>query len=411
MPKTWSSTTLARWIRAAAVATIPAMEPVNIMDFERIARERLPQLAWDYYASGANDEITLRENRDAFDRLALHYKVLVDVSERTLRTRVLGHEIRMPLLIAPTAFHRLAHADGELATVRAAGAAGTVMILSTLSTTRVEDVMAAATGPVWFQLYVYRDRAVTQALVERVEAAGCHALVLTVDAPLLGRRERDVRNRFHLPDGLVLENMLPEGLEDLPRGVEDSGLAAYFAALLEPALSWADVAWLQSITRLPLVIKGIVRPDDAQRAVDCGVTGIMVSNHGGRQLDTSPATIDVLPAIVDAVGNRAEILLDGGVRRGTDVIKAVGLGAAAVAIGRPALWGLAAGGQAGLERMLRMLHDEIDLALALCGCTSMAEVARLGASLVRPIDRPTGRPTGRPDGEPPSPDIETRKSR
>jgi 4-hydroxymandelate oxidase len=362
----------------------PGMQPVNVMDFERIARERLSPLAWDYYASGANDEITLRENRSAFDRLALHYKVLVDVSARSLRTRVLGHEVSMPLLLAPTAFHRLAHPDGELATARAAGAAGTIMILSTLSNTRIEDVVAAASGPVWFQLYVYRDRRVTQGLVERVEAAGCQGLVLTVDAPLLGRRERDVRNRFHLPDGLVLENMLPVGLEDLPPGAQDSGLAAYFAALLDPALTWADVAWLRSITRLPLVIKGVVRPDDALRAVDCGASGVMVSNHGGRQLDTSPATIDVLPAIVEAVGARAEILLDGGVRRGTDVLKAVALGARAVAIGRPVLWGLAAGGQEGLGRMLGLLRDEIDLALALCGCASMAEVATMGRSLVRP---------------------------
>lgn len=365
------------------------MEPVNVMDFERIAHERLPSLARDYYASGANDEITLRENRRAFDRLALHYKILVDVSARSMRTRVLGHDVSMPLLLAPTAFHRLAHPDGELATVRAAGAAGTIMILSTLSNTRIEDVVAQASGPVWFQLYVYRDRGVTQGLVERVEAAGCQGLVLTVDAPLLGRRERDVRNRFHLPDGLAIENMLPAGLEGLPRGAEDSGLAAYFAALLDPALTWADVAWLRSITRLPLVIKGLVRPDDALRAVDCGVTGIMVSNHGGRQLDTAPATIDVLPAIVQAVGAHAEILLDGGVRRGTDVIKAVALGARAVAIGRPVLWGLAAGGGAGLERMLGLLRDEIDLAMALCGCTSTAEIAAMGPSLVRPAPHDT----------------------
>jgi 4-hydroxymandelate oxidase len=375
---------LACWIPAAAAITMLGMEPVNVMDFERIAREHLPPLAWDYYASGANDEITLRENRNGFDRLSLHYKVLVDVSKRTLRTRVLGHDVSMPLMLAPTAFHRLAHPDGELATARAAGAAGTIMILSTLSNTRIEDVVAAASGPVWFQLYVYRDRRVTQGLVERVEAAGCQALVLTVDAPLLGRRERDVRNRFHLPDGLVLENMLPVGLEDLPPGVQDSGLAAYFAALLDPALTWTDVAWLRSITRLPLVIKGLVRADDALRAVDCGASAVMVSNHGGRQLDTSPATIDVLPEIVEAVGGRAEILLDGGVRRGTDVLKAVALGARAVAIGRPVLWGLAAGGEQALGRMLGLLRDEIDLALALCGCTSMAEVATMGRSLVRP---------------------------
>jgi 4-hydroxymandelate oxidase len=364
------------------------MEPVNVMDFEQVARERVPPLAWDYYASGANDEITLRENRRGFDRLAMHYKVLVDVAARSPGTRVLGQDVSMPLLIAPTAFHRLAHPDGELATARAAGAAGTIMILSTLSNTRVEDVVAAASGPVWFQLYVYRDRGVTQGLVERVEAAGCRALVLTVDAPLLGRRERDVRNRFHLPDGLSLENMLPMGLGDLPPGAHDSGLAAYFASLLDPSLTWADVTWLRSITRLPILVKGIVRPDDALRAVDAGAAGVVVSNHGGRQLDTSPATIDVLPAIAEAVGDRAEILLDGGVRRGTDVLKAVALGARAVAIGRPVLWGLAAGGEDGLGRVLALLRAEIDLALALCGCSSIAEVAAMGRDLVRPSREP-----------------------
>lgn len=367
------------------------MEPVSIMDFERVAEERLSRPAWDYYSSGANDELTLRENRAAFERLALHYKVLVDVGTRTPATRVLGQDVSMPLLVAPTAFHRLAHPDGELATARAAGAAGTVMILSTLSTTAVEEVMAAATGPVWFQLYVYRDRAITRALVERVEAAGCSALVLTVDAPLLGRRERDVRNRFALPEGLSLENMLPAGLESLPSGTRDSGLAAYFASLLDPTLTWDDVDWLRSITRLPILIKGIVRADDARRAVDRGVAGVVVSNHGGRQLDTAPATIEVLPAIVDAVAGRAEVLVDGGVRRGTDVIKAVALGAGAVLIGRPVLWGLAAGGQEGVARVLSLLRGELDLAMALCGCPSIADVAAMGPDLVRPVEGGPGR--------------------
>lgn len=391
MPRPARAPTLehaAHWIAAPLAITMPGMEPVNVMDFEPIARERLSPLAWGYYASGANDEITLRENRRGFDCLAMHYKVLVDVAARSLATRVLGHDLSMPLIIAPTAFHRLAHPDGEVATARAAGAAGTIMILSTLSNTRVEDVVAAATGPVWFQLYVYRDRGVTRGLVERVEAAGCRALVLTVDAPLLGRRERDVRNRFHLPDGLSLENMMPMGLGDLPPGAQDSGLAAYFASMLDASLTWADVEWLRSITRLPILVKGIVRPDDALRAIDCGVAGIVVSNHGGRQLDTSPATIDVLPAIVEAVQGKAEILLDGGVRRGTDVLKAVALGARAVGIGRPVLWGLAAGGQEALSRVLEILRAEIDLALALCGCASVAEVAAMGRDLVRPARVP-----------------------
>ncbi len=354
------------------------MEPVNLFDLEAAARARLPREAWDYYASGADDEVTLRANRAAFERVSIAYRVLVDVARRDLATTVLGQPVALPVLVAPTAFQQLADPEGERATARAAGAAGTVMILSTLSNTPVEEVVAAATGPVWFQLYVYRDRQATAGLVRRAEAAGCRALVLTVDAPLLGRRERDIRNRFQLPPGLKVANLLPEGYGDLPAAA-DSGLAAYVAALLDPSLSWRDVAWLRSITRLPLLIKGIVRPDDALRAADAGAAGLVVSNHGGRQLDTAPATLDVLPEIADALaarGHRLEVLLDGGVRRGTDVLKALALGARAVLVGRPILWGLATGGAAGAEQVLRLLRDELDLALALAGAPTLADVTR-----------------------------------
>jgi 4-hydroxymandelate oxidase len=346
----------------------------NLADYEREAAERLPREVLDYYASGANDEWTLRENRAAFERLRLFYKVLVDVSQRSLATTLLGHPLSMPIAIAPTAFHRLAHPDGELATARAAGQAGTLMILSTLSNTRVEEVVAAATGPVWFQLYVYRDRGATRALVERVEAAGVSALVLTVDAPLLGRRERDVKNRFVLPPGLCIENMLPEGLHELPAPQIDSGLAAYFANMLEPALTWKDLAWLGSVTKLPILVKGVVRADDALRAVEHGAKGVVVSNHGGRQLDGSPATIDALPPIVRAIGDRSLVLMDGGIRRGTDVLKALALGAKAVLLGRPVLWGLAVDGEAGVHHVLQLLRDELDLALALAGVPSITEL-------------------------------------
>jgi 4-hydroxymandelate oxidase len=353
------------------------IDAINLAELERLARERLTSSAWDYYASGSDDEITLRRNVEGYRRLALHHRVLVDVSRRDPRARVLGEPVSMPVLVAPTAFHRLAHADGELAAVRAAGAAGTIFVLSTLSNTRVEDVVAAATGPVWFQLYVYRDRAATEALVRRVEAAGVRALVLTVDTPQLGRREADVRNRFALPDGLRIENLRGAGeLDRLPTAVADSGLAAYFAALVDPGLSWRDVVWLRGITRLPLLLKGIVRADDARRAVDAGVAGIVVSNHGGRQLDGGPATIDVLPAVADAVGGAVEVLVDGGVRRGTDVLKAVALGARAVLVGRPILWGLAVDGEAGATAALAMLAREIDAAMALCGCPDVAAMTR-----------------------------------
>ena len=355
------------------------MEPVNLFELEAIAREKLAREAYDYYASGANDEVTLRENRAAYDRLTLAYRVLVDVSRRDMATSVLGQPIEMPIVVAPTAFHRMACPEGELATVRAAGAAGTVMILSTLSNTRVEDVVAAASGPVWFQLYVYRDRGAAEGLVRRAEAAGCRALVLTVDAPFLGRRERDVRNRFRLPPGLAVANLLPEGYGEVPPGLADSGLAVYFASLLNPAMTWQDLAWLRSITELPIVVKGIIRPDDALRAAEAGVAGIVVSNHGGRQLDTSPATIDVLPEIanaLDARGHRMEVLVDGGVRRGTDVLKALALGARAVLVGRPILWGLAADGEAGASWVLRLLRDELDLAMALAGAPTLADITR-----------------------------------
>jgi 4-hydroxymandelate oxidase len=349
---------------------------LNLFELEAVARDQVEPSAWDYYASGANDEVTLRENRAAFDRIRIFYRVLVDVSERDASTTVLGERVSMPILLAPTAFHKLAHPDGELATVRAAGRAGTVMILSTLSNTRIEDVASAATGPLWFQLYVYRDRGATRALVERVEAAGARALVLTVDAPLLGRRERDVRNAFKLPPGLSIECMLPAGYEHMPRGAKGSGLAAYFAELLDPALSYKDIEWLRALTRLPILVKGVVRADDARRAVDHGAAGIVVSNHGGRQLDTSPATIDALPAVAEAVGDRAELLLDGGVRRGTDVVKALALGARAVLIGRPVLWGLAGNGEAGVAEVLEILRRELDLAMALSGAPHVADLTR-----------------------------------
>ena len=282
----------------------------------------------------------------------------------------------MPIHVAPTAFHRLACAQGELATARAAARARTVMTLSSLSNTRVEDVCAAATQSVWFQLYVYRDRGATAALVARAEAAGARALVLTVDAPVLGRRERDVRNRFHLPAGLRVENMTAAGHGDIDVREGESGLAAYVAENLDPALGWRDVAWLRSITRLPLVVKGLVRPDDAMRAVDCGAHAVVVSNHGGRQLDGAPSTASVLGSIADAVQGRLEVLVDGGIRRGADVLKALCLGARAVLIGRPILWGLAVAGEDGAFGVLESLRDELDHAMALAGCCRIADAGR-----------------------------------
>ena len=348
--------------------------PVNLFDFERLAEGRLPRVVWDYYSGGAQDEVTLRENRAAYDRITLYPRILVDVSKCSPGTTVLGERVSMPVLVAPTAFHRMAHEDGEMATARAAGGAGTIMLVSTLSNTDVEDVAAAATGPLWFQLYIYKDRGATRDLVARVEKAGARAIVLTVDAPVLGPRERDVRNRFTLPDGLAVKNLVGAGQGTVANESEGSGLHTYVSTFIDPALSWRDVEWLRGITKLPVLLKGIVRADDARRAVEAGVQGVIVSNHGGRQLDTAPATIDALPNVADAVNGRAEVYVDGGIRRGTDVVKALARGARAVMVGRPVLWGLAVDGEAGVARVLEILRNEFDTALALCGSPTVADV-------------------------------------
>jgi 4-hydroxymandelate oxidase len=347
---------------------------VNLFDMQKAAEGALPKTTYDYYAGGAHDEVTLRENRAAYDRIPLWFRVLADVSERSGATTVLGEKVSMPVLVAPTAFHRLAHAEGEMATARAAGKAGTVMLVSTLSNTSIEDVAAAATGPLWFQLYIYRDRGATRDLVARVEAAGARAIVLTVDAPVLGSRERDVRNHFTLPDGLDVRNLLAAGQAEVAGDPAGSGLHSYVATFIDSAISWRDVDWLLGVTKLPLVLKGVVRADDAARAAGAGVKAVIVSNHGGRQLDTSPATIDALPHVADAVAGRAEVYVDGGVRRGTDVVKALARGARAVLVGRPVLWGLAVDGEHGVSLALDILRREFDTAMALCGCRSVSDI-------------------------------------
>lgn len=348
---------------------------INLLELEALAKDRLPQAAFDYYVSGANDEITLRENREAFSRIFLRPKMLVDVSNRDLSATVLGEKISMPIIVAPMAFQQLAHPEGELAMTRAAGKAGTIMTLSTLATCSIEEVGQAATGPLWFQLYVYKDRGITRSLVERAEAAGFKAIVLTVDSPILGRRERDVKNRFHLPPNLSVKNLMNAAMHEIPTDATGSGLAAYISSLYDTALTWKDVEWLRSITKLPVLVKGVLRGDDAVRSVEHGASGIIVSNHGGRQLDTVPATITVLPEIVEAVRGKAEVLVDGGIRRGTDVLKAIAYGAKAVLVGRPLIWGLAIDGQNGAGLALELLRQELDLALALSGCPSTESIS------------------------------------
>ncbi len=347
---------------------------VNVFDYEAAAREKLPQTAYDYYRSGANDEITLRENHAAYERIQLHPRVLKDISKPDLSTRILGQDIAMPILVAPTAFHRMAHPEGEVATVRAAGEAKTIMIFSTLSNSSFEEVMPEATGPVWFQLYVYKDREATLSLVQRAESQGCKAIAVTVDAQVWGRRERDIKNRFRLPKGLSIKNLMPTGQEQMPKEKGESGLAAYVAWQFDPTLSWKDIDWLCARSKIPVLLKGVLHPGDARLAIDHGAAGVIVSNHGARQLDTVPATIDALPAIVEAVDGKIEVLIDGGIRRGTDVFKAIALGAKAVAVGRPIIWGLAVDGQAGAKRILDLLRKDFELTMKLCGCTSIQEI-------------------------------------
>jgi 4-hydroxymandelate oxidase len=350
--------------------------PVNVQEFEALARARMDPGAYDYFAGAAGDERTLAENRLAFDRVVFRPRVLVDVGAVSVATKVLGHELSFPVLLAPTALNRLGHADGELAAARAAAAAGTIMVLSTAASATIEEVAGVARGPLWFQLYVYRDREVTRDLVRRAEESRCGALVLTVDMPRMGRRERDQRNHFTLPSGVSIRNLEVSGRRDAARWAGDSSFFEYAHNLLDPTLTWDAIAWLRSITRLPVLIKGVLAPDDARRAVDAGAAGIIVSNHGGRQLDGAIATIDALPDIADAVAGRIPVLLDGGVRRGTDVLKALALGARAALIGRPYLWGLAADGEQGVRHVLELLRGELELAMALAGCPTLESVNR-----------------------------------
>ena len=352
------------------------LDVLNIFDLERLAKERLPVLAYDYYRSGAWDETTLKANREAYEKLKIHYKILVDVEKRDLSTTIFGQHVDFPILVAPTAFHKLAHPDGELATGRAVVKAKTIMTLSSLSTTTIEEVAEATNKTFWFQLYINKQREYTRDLVARAEIAGAKALVVTVDTPLWGRRERDVRNGFHLPPGLSAINLVKYQQDGIAKGQSGAGLGQSFAWMLDATLQWKDLDWLASITKLPIIIKGVCRVDDAIKATEHGIKGILVSNHGGRQMDSAPATIDVLPAIVDAVGNRTTVLMDGGIRRGTDAMKALAQGAKAVLVGRPVLWGLAAGGQQGVEKALSMLREELDLGMALSGCRNLKELNR-----------------------------------
>ncbi len=337
--------------------------PITVAEYEPLARQRMAATpaAWDYYAGGAGDELSLADSRTAWNRLRLRPRVMVDVSRLDLATAAFGVPLPHPIIVAPTAAHNLAHADAERLSAAGAAAAGALFTLSTISSAPMEEVASSVPGaPRWFQLYAPDDRDACRALVERAAAAGYGAIVLTVDLPFPGNRERDRRNDFAVDLGVHLPADQPV---DPETGV-----------VIVPTMDWDELAWLRSICTIPLVVKGILRADDASRAVDAGCDGIWVSNHGGRQLDTAIAPVDALPDIADAVGDRALLVVDGGVRRGIDVLKGLAVGADLVAVGRPPLWGLAVAGADGVQRVLEILRDELSLAMALSGCRSIADI-------------------------------------
>lgn len=347
---------------------------VALADYEPLARQHLGENAWAYYSGGAADEITLRENRQAFDTLKLVPRVLRDLKGGHLRVTLFGHTFDHPILLAPIAYHRLAHRDGELATVLGASAMKAGMIVSTRATVPLEDIAAAAETPLWFQLYVQPDRGFTRELVRRAENAGYQALVLTVDAPLTGIRNRQQRAQFRMPDGIEAVNLRGMRQPDLRPRMAGENVA--FGSLLEEAATWEDVDWLLGFTKLPVILKGILSPGDADLAIQGGCAGVIVSNHGGRILDTMPASIDVLPQIVEKVAGRVPVLMDGGIRRGTDVLKAIALGANAVLIGRPYIFGLSVAGPIGVAHVLNILRAELEVAMGLTGCATIDQITR-----------------------------------
>ena len=382
--------------RASRAVASPRV--VSIGDFRPLARLRLPRPVFDYLDGGADGEVTLRENCRVFDDVTFRPRYAVPVSNCDLRTRVLGFDVSFPALLAPVGYSRLMHPDGEAGAARAAGAAGTAYILSTISGHRVEDVKAASSGPVCFQLYLMGGREASEAVIERARVAGCAALVITVDTPVAGLRERDFRNGMKelmggsllskipfLPQmlarpGWIVSYLLDGGLSKLPNvvlpGTGPMELLDVSAALARSAVTWEDLRWIRKHWPGPLVIKGLLTGDDARRAVDEGAAAVVVSNHGGRQLDGVSSSLQALPEVVAAVNGQVEVLMDGGIRRGSDIVKAICLGAKAVLCGRAYAYGLAVAGEAGVARALQILRADVDRTLKLLGCTSIAALDR-----------------------------------
>jgi 4-hydroxymandelate oxidase len=353
------------------------LDLINLDSLEAAARERLEKSLYDYIAGGAGDEWTLAENRSAWARYPLLPRMLRGVGVRSLTTTVIGTPVSMPILVPPMGFHGLCHPDAEEATARATAAEETIFCASTVSNRSLEAIAKAAAGPKWFQLYVYRDKEITKSLVDRAVAAGYQALCLTVDTPLAGPRERDRRNNLRMPSHLELGNFPAAHTAMHHQGTgKGSSLAAYIHAQWDPGLTWRDVEWLRSVSPLPVIVKGVLDPRDAVLSAEHGAQAVIVSNHGARQLDGVPAAITMLEPVVQALAGRAEVLLDGGVRRGTDVLKALALGARAVLVGRPILWGLTLDGADGVRAVLQHLRAELDLSMALAGCAGIPDITR-----------------------------------
>jgi 4-hydroxymandelate oxidase len=353
-------------------AETPAPLGPNLAEIAESARRRLPAPVWDFIDGGAGQELTMAANRAALDAVRVVPRALRDVSTCDTSTTLFGRRVPAPIAIAPVAYHRLAHPDAEPATARAARSAGLPLCISTLSSHPIEEI-AAQGAPTWFQLYWLRDERTRADLVNRAEKAGCDALVVTVDVPWMGRRPRDIRNRFALSPDVVAANLTGPDRSGAARPAAGSAVAAHTADLLSATLTWSDIENLRSRTSLPIVLKGILSADDARRAADCGVDGIVVSNHGGRQLDGVATSAECLPAAAAAAGPDCTVLFDSGVRSGIDILRALVLGADAVLVGRPVLWGLAVAGEEGVRHTLNLLRDEFTDALGLAGCTDVAQ--------------------------------------
>lgn len=339
--------------------------PASLAEYEILARQQFTRPAWEYISSGSADEHTMRWNIEALTQMRLKPNVMVDVSKIDTRTELFGHEMPHPILVAPTSSHFLAHSGGEIATARGAGAAGAIMIASTLSNCGIEEIVRAATQPIWFQLYADEDRGKTKNLIQRAEATGCEALCITTDLPWIYARNREAHIIHEVP-------RLPFPNINFTGGPASTGLKTWGYR----NLSWSDIEWIRSFCKLPILLKGILNPDDADRAAKAGASGIIVSNHGGRSLDTVPASIDALPQVAEKIAGRIPILMDGGIRRGTDVLKALANGATAILLGRPVLYGLGIGGAEGVQRVIEILRTEFEAAMALTGRTSIAAIDR-----------------------------------